>query len=68
MVQEPSLAERVAALEKEVADLRRMVIQLTTPSDWLDRVAGIMKDEPEFAEMTRLGAEIRQADRPKDDD
>ena len=56
--------ERLALLEKEVAELKRTV---RPRENWFDRVAGSMKDDPEFDEVLRLGREIRQAERPDED-
>lgn len=61
---------RLVALREQVVDLKRQLAELT-PKDgknWLDDVIGSMKDYPEFEEVARLGAEIRRADRPTDDD
>jgi hypothetical protein len=67
MAQEPSLEERVKALEKEVADLKQQLLELSFRGTWLEKVTGSMKDYPEFEEVLRLGAEIRAADRPPED-
>ena len=67
MSQETSLEERVKVLEKEVADLKQRLLDLSFRGTWLEKVIGSMKDEPEFGEVLRLGAEIRAADRPPDD-
>ena len=69
MAQETTIEERLAALEKEVAQLKQQLEQIIRSVNWLDRVAGSMKDIPEseFAEFVRLGREIRQADRPADE-
>jgi hypothetical protein len=34
--------------------------------NWLERLTGLMKDEPAFAEILEYGRAIRQADRPPD--
>ncbi|WP_254507634.1 hypothetical protein [Anatilimnocola floriformis] len=49
---------RVTALESEVAKLKR---EKPKGSRWLDNVKGSMKDDPEFAEVLRLGREFRQS-------
>jgi len=54
---------RLSVLEAEIEELKRSV---KPAQNWFDRVAGSMKDEPEFDEVLRLGREIRQADRPAD--
>src|SRR5262245_30750780 len=69
MDRELTLAERVEALELEVAFLKRQLAQLTANPNWIDQVSGIMKDEPAFAEVVRLGKEFRQAQvDPSEDD
>ena len=67
MSQETTLEERVKVLEKEVADLKQSLLELSFRGTWLEKVIGSMKDYPEFEEVLRLGAEIRAADRPPDD-
>ena len=64
-----SLEERVQALEEEVAALKKW-LEAETPKhvNWIERITGTFESDPEFAEIVRLGAEIRRADRPTDDD
>src|SRR5262245_61443479 len=52
--QEITVEKRLAVVEAELAN-------------GASRLAGSMKDEPEFAEVLRLGRAIRDADRPADD-
>ena len=61
MVTDSELARRLAVLEHEVADLKRRVE--TSSGNWPDRVFGRMKDFPEFDEVTRLGRDLRDAQR-----
>lgn len=63
-----TIEQRLSALEKEVADLKTRLQTTNGAGYWLVRVAGSMKDYPEFAEVIRLGREIRQADRPADEE
>jgi hypothetical protein len=67
MSQERTLEQRLAALEREVVQLKQRLDQLAPGENWVDRVTGSMKDFPEFGEVLRLGAEIRRADRPTDE-
>jgi hypothetical protein len=53
--------QRLAALEQEVARLKQRLDQVLSQASWLERVAGSMKDEPEFEEVVKLGAAIRQS-------
>jgi hypothetical protein len=56
-----TIEERLIVLEQDMAELKRQA-QPREPENWLAKVAGSMKDEPEFAEVLRLGQEIRRAD------
>ena len=64
-----TLEERVTALEKELAELRKLTldgIALPPKDAWLESF-GWAKDDPDYAEAMRLGAEWRareNADRP----
>jgi hypothetical protein len=66
MTEVETLEQRVAALEREVADLRQ---QLTVKKDgnWLARVAGVVKDEDAFWQAMEYAKEFRNADRPEDE-
>lgn len=63
MSENESLAERLRALEKEVADIKRRLEPAQTTEKWLDEVCGSMKRFPEFDEVVRLGQELRRAQR-----
>lgn len=52
-----SILQRVAALECEVAKLKS---HNSEGSRWLENIKGSMKDDPEFAEVLRLGQEFRK--------
>ena len=56
----PTLEERLAIVEKDVADLKKAVFQDTPKPNWLKVVLGSFKDDPEFDEILRLGREIRK--------
>jgi hypothetical protein len=53
------IAERLAVLEKEVAELKLRVEG--NRGNWPDNVFGRMADFPEFDEVVRLGRELRDA-------
>jgi hypothetical protein len=59
-----TIEERLAVLEQDVAELKRRA-QPSDAANWLTKVAGSMKDEPDFTEVLRLGREIRRADTPE---
>jgi hypothetical protein len=63
MADTSTLEQRLEKLEAEVAELKR---HKDAKADWLSVVAGSFKDDPGFAEIVRLGQEIRRADRPRD--
>ena len=56
-----SLEERLSNVEKELAELRRLVASKTS-KDWR-KTFGMFADDPEFDEILRLGSEIRRGDR-----
>ena len=68
MFEKPSLETRVATLEQEVEFLKQQATRPKGSSSWLDQVVGSMKDFPEFEEVLRLGRELREQDRPVDED
>lgn len=61
-----TVEERLNALEVRVSMLAQQVEEFCENGDWLDRIAGSFRDEPEFAEVLRLGKEFR--DKEKVDD
>ncbi|RIK74153.1 MAG: hypothetical protein DCC67_16935 [Planctomycetota bacterium] len=56
---------RLVALEKEVARLRRLVEIRAGSDDSLQGFLGLFHDDPDFAEIVRLGKEHRQSQRPE---
>jgi hypothetical protein len=67
MPSEESIEQRLAALERAVADLQRQMASRPPVPDWLERFTGAFKDEPAFAEVVEYGRAIRAADRPPED-
>ena len=63
-----SIEERVAILEREMADLKNGMAQAHLKPNWIDRVKGSFKDDPDFGEILRLGKEIRKAATASDAD
>ena len=62
-----ALALRVAALEAEVAQMKKQLAQTAKPSsDWLDDIFGAFDNDPIYEEAMRLGREYRESLRPKD--
>lgn len=61
-----SLRDRVAALETEVARLKRKIDAAEKRDDpWLEHVWGVFANDPAFEEAMRLGREWDESDRPK---
>ena len=61
MSDQQTIEERLTAVERELADLKR---RLQTPEDgksWIERIAGTFKDDPDFDEIVRLGREFRKS-------
>lgn len=65
MPEQLSIEQRLAALEAEVAGLKKRLAQVA-PDNWLDRMTGSLQGYPEFEEVVRLGAEFRRSQRPPD--
>lgn len=63
-----SIEERLAVVERELAELKTRLPPEREPENWIEKISGSMKDFPEFDEVLRLGREFRKADRPNDDD
>ncbi len=61
MTTNTSLEERLAAVEKAIAQLQKQVV---TPqsTNWLQQITGSFKDEPAFEEVLAYGRAIRQGD------
>ncbi|HEV3339789.1 MAG TPA: hypothetical protein VG125_05515 [Pirellulales bacterium] len=68
MQQPSSLEERVRLLEKEVASLKERVGVAPQRESWIAKITGTFEGDEEFAKIVELGAELRRADRPGDDD
>jgi hypothetical protein len=67
MPSDPSIEQRLSAVEKAVAEIqRRLDVEHPTPN-WIERFTGAFKDEPAFAEVVAYGRELRSADRPDKD-
>ena len=58
-----TVEERLAHVEKDVAELKSEVQRLRPTEGWIDKITGSFKDDPDFEEILRLGQEIRRADR-----
>lgn len=63
----PSVEERLAALEAAVNELREEAGKNQPKGNWLEQITGSFKDDPVFDEILRYGREFRQSDSPSDD-
>jgi hypothetical protein len=61
MPNEFSLQQRLAALEREVAQIKRHLTSNETKGNWVDEISGSMAAFPEFEEVVRLGREFRES-------
>ncbi len=61
---EANFEERLAVLEEAVHQLQEAFKTRQSVPDWLDRLTGSMKDEPDFDEVLAHARTIRGADRP----
>ena len=61
MPEQLTIDERLTAVEKELADLKKRVAHQEKDGSWIERIAGTFKDEPEFDEIVRLGREFRRS-------
>lgn len=62
----PSVEERLAALEAAVKELRGQAVKDQPQRNWLEQITGSFKDDPVFDEMLRYGREFRRSDFPQD--
>ncbi len=58
-----TIEDRLAAVEREIAELKRRLPAEQLQDDWVDAMSGVFADDPEFDEVVRLGREMREADR-----
>jgi hypothetical protein len=54
-----TVEDRLSCLESQVSMLAQQMVKLCDNGDWLEKVAGSFRDAPEFAEILRLGKELR---------
>lgn len=66
MPQPSSLEQRVKLLESEVATLKKRLGGEPTGNNWIEKITGTFEGDAEFAEIVKLGAELRREDRPSD--
>jgi hypothetical protein len=62
MIDEAILEQRLAQLERAVADLERRALVDAASSNWLEKVIGSVSDEATFLEALEFGRAFRNAD------
>ena len=67
MIAEATIEQRVAALERTVAEFQHQLAGTPASENWLEKVTGSINDEAAFQEALEYGRELRQADRPSSD-
>lgn len=62
-----SIEERLSNLEHEVACLKLKSKGIQPKENWIQAIIGTAKDDPDYAEIARLGKEIRDAEQPPEE-
>ena len=64
------MADRVAAVEKEIEQLKQEFKAEKSQENvpWYDKIFGTFKDDPDYDEAMRLGREYRSSQRPEFED
>ena len=58
---------RLAKVERELAILKARTGENGTKANWIEKITGSFKDDPDFDEIVRLGKEMRDAELPEKD-
>ncbi|MFN6128963.1 MAG: hypothetical protein ACK6DC_09410 [Planctomycetota bacterium] len=61
-----SVEERLTKIEKEIEAIKTKIPADESKTNWLNKVNGTFRNDPDFDEIIRLGKEFRDSDRPKD--
>ncbi len=61
MSDQQTIEQRLAEVEKELADLKRRLPVPTAGKSWVEQIAGTFKDDPDFDEIVKLGREFRKS-------
>lgn len=60
-----TVESRLSALEREMAQIKRMLRNKSGSTEpWWERIAGAFEDDPVFAQAMKLGREYRESLRP----
>lgn len=58
---------RLAKVERELAILKARTGESGTKDNWIEKITGSFKDDPDFEEIVRLGKEMRDAELPEEE-
>jgi len=58
---------RLAKVERELAILKARTGENGTKANWIEKITGSFKDDPDFDEIVRLGKEMRDAELPEEE-
>lgn len=64
MPQPTTLDDRVKSLENDIAAIKKRLGIPPAEENWIEKITGTFEGDTEFAEIVKLGAELRRADRP----
>jgi len=59
------LEERVAALEKELADLKKQLSKVEDKRPWWEKIYGAFEGDPLYLKAMEYGRKYRESTRPK---
>ena len=62
------IEQRLSAVEQAVAEIQQRTGNPKAADNWLQEVRGSFRGDPIFAKMIEYGRQIRNADRPNDDE
>jgi len=62
-----NIEQRLAALERAVADIQRQLASTLPPDNWIEKLTGSITDVEAFRQAMEFGRAFRHADRPPDE-
>jgi hypothetical protein len=60
-----TVEQRLAALEAEVAELKKRLDPAKPAQHWVDKIYGTFANDPHYEEAMKLGRKYRESLRPK---
>jgi hypothetical protein len=67
MLDEALVEQRLAALERRVAEIQQRLAGMAASGNWLEKITGSISDQEAFLEALEIGRAFRQADWPLDE-